>query len=178
MQNYEKNQMVTTYRLPSWRILELLDMASQLLCQHKYYEENFDYKKMITSMGIHIKPYSNFTPENLEKLRQETLGMRLGGMALRDYDPQQKKWCCLVAYDDQDQSLNEMEIILHEFAHIYLGHTQQSAHAESEAICFSVAILGLLCIEKITPVGKYIEYYRMTGKNLVTLMKNQNQEVS
>lgn len=178
MENCEVNQMAAHYRLPSWRALELLDMASQLLCQHKYYEKDFDYKKMIASMGVRIKPYSTFTPKNLERLRKETLGMRLGGLALREYDPHQKRWCCLVAYDDQDSSLDEMEIIIHEFSHIYLGHTQQSVHAEAEAIYFSVGILGLLHLERITPLGKYLEHYRMAGKTLTILMKQKYKEVS
>ena len=41
-----------------------------------------------------------------------------------------------------------MKIILHEFAHIKLHHTEQSPNAEAEAMLFSEAVLFLMIPEK------------------------------
>ena len=40
-----------------------------MLCDAKYYADGFDYRKMITDKGIVIKGYSEFVPENLERMK-------------------------------------------------------------------------------------------------------------
>lgn len=149
MQSAELAEQPKPYKLPSWRVQELVTDATGFLYLHDCNKKGFDVKKMVKSYGIVIKPYSAFSPENLDKLRKESLSSRIGGLALRTYYPEEEKWCCLIAYDDTNPEIDETEILLHEFSHIYLKHTQQSLHAEHEAICFTTALLTILFLEQL-----------------------------
>ena len=54
----------------------------------------------------------------------------------------------MVAYDDNVREETHCFVILHEYGHIDLGHTQQSAVGEAEAICYATAAIVFLMLRK------------------------------
>lgn len=143
MQEENDGQTEMPYMLPNWRINEIILIAVRFLTEEGCSENNFDYKKVISSKGIVIKGYSTFSPENLEELHKVSLSLWDEGLCLVFPDREKGKRCCMIAFNDNKNMTESMKIILHEFAHIKLHHTEQSLNAEAEAMLFSEAVLFL-----------------------------------
>ncbi|MBO7484687.1 MAG: hypothetical protein J6T84_01330 [Spirochaetaceae bacterium] len=148
MQEENDGQAEMPYMLPNWRINEIILIAVRFLTEEGYSENNFDYKKVISSKGIVIKGYSTFSPENLKELQKVSLSLWDEGLCLVFPDRDKGGSCCMIAFNDKKNMTETMKIILHEFAHIKLHHTEQSPNAEAEAMLFSEAVLFLMISEK------------------------------
>lgn len=134
----------SAYALPPWRIDEIEVLAMETLKTGGYFDYGFDYRKMITDTGIRIKKFSSFKPENLAEFSRASLSLWNDGVCLvipRTEECGPKK---MIAYNDTLSDAQVMYILLHEFAHILLKHTQQSINGESEAACFAVAMKILI----------------------------------
>ena len=148
MQEDSDEQSETHYMLPNWRINEIILIAARFLIDEGYSENTFDYKKVISSKGIIIKGYSTFNPDNLKELHKVSLSLWNEGLCLVFPDRENGNTCCMIAFNDNKNVTEEiMKIILHEFAHIKLHHTEQSPNAEAEAILFSEAVFFLMLPE-------------------------------
>lgn len=75
------------YVLPPWRVNEIILLVIETLSEREYYKEDFDYKKMISDMGIKLKKFSSFNPENLEKFTQISLSLWNEGVCAVFPDP-------------------------------------------------------------------------------------------
>ena len=51
-------------KIPTWHVNEIILLVIETLSEQEYYKEDFDYKKMISDMGIKLKKFSPFNPEN------------------------------------------------------------------------------------------------------------------
>ena len=156
------------YQLPMWRVNEIILLAAQIVCSQKNFDESFDYKKMISDMGIKIKKFSSFTDENLSAFYQSSLSLWKEGVCfVLPYQEETGKKVCMIVYNDKKSSTECMEIILHEFAHIVMRHTQQSINGELEATCFALAMIIFIELEKQYHKGKelatQINYLRVIG---------------
>lgn len=141
------------YILPSWRMNEILLEVVSVLSEEEYYKEGFDYRKMIQGMGIKIKKFSSFAPENLEQFRKISLSLWNEGVCLLFPDKETGGQHRMIAYNDSHSAAETMQIILHEFAHIRLRHTQQSINGEVEATCFSIAMSLMFMLEEKLHIG-------------------------
>ena len=112
--------------LPPWRVNEIILLVIETLSEREYYKEDFDYKKMISDMGIKLKKFSSFNPENLEKFTQISLSLWNEGVCVVFPDPVTGEQRRMIAYTDKRNASECMHIIFHEFAHIIMRHTQQS----------------------------------------------------
>ena len=74
----------------------------------------------------------------------------------------------MIAYNDSHTATETMQIILHEFAHIRLRHTQQSINGEVEATCFSIAMSLMFMLEEQLHIG--MKTVQIGGKDF--LLKN------
>lgn len=143
-----------SYVLPPWRLNEIILLAAQTLDREEYYRENFDYKKMVSGMGIKLKKYSSFTPENLEKFTEISLSLWNEGVCLVFPDVKTGEQRRMIAYNDKRSSSECMHIIFHELAHIIMRHTQQSINGEVEAACFALAMSLLVITGQKFRAGK------------------------
>ena len=134
-----------TCTLPSWRVNEIILFAIQFLSNEEYWKDDFDYQKVISNEGIMLKAYSAFKENNLLKLQKISLSLWNEGLCLVVTDKERSKVCRMIAYNDTKNAVETMQIILHEYAHIIFGHTEQSMHGEAEATLFS-AIATLMII--------------------------------
>lgn len=144
------------YVLPPWRVNEIILEAIKTLSDVNYYDDDFDYKKMIREQGIKLKKFSSFTPENLEKFRKDSLSRWEEGICVIFPHPETGEQCRMIAYNEKHNSIECMQIVFHEFAHIKLHHTQQSINGEVEATCFALAMTMFLLLEKLFHVGKTV----------------------
>ena len=62
----------------------------------------------------------------------------------------------MIAYNENRNSIECMQIVFHEYAHIKLQHTQQSINGEVEATCFALAMTMFLLLEQLFHVGKTV----------------------
>ena len=136
------------YVLPSWRMNEIIQLAAETLSEQEYYKDNFDYKKMILEMGIKLKKYSSFSPENLEKFTEISLSLWNEGVCLVFPDEETGEQNRMIAYNDKKSSSECMHIIFHELAHIIMKHTQQSINGEVEATCFALVMSVFVMLEQ------------------------------
>lgn len=141
------------YILPPWRINEILLEVFSVLSEEEYYKEGFDYKRMIEGMGIKVKKFSSFSPENLERFKENSLSLWDEGVCLLFPDDETGKQLRMIAYNDSHNAAETMQIILHEFVHIRLRHTQQSINGEVEATCFSIAMSLMFMLEEQLHIG-------------------------
>ena len=149
-------QRLEEYTLPSWRVNQIILEALSVLSEAEYYKEGFDYKQMIRSKGIKLKSFSSFAPENLMQFRQISLSLWNEGVCLIFPDEQTGSSCRMIAYNDNGTAAEIMQIILHEFGHIRLHHTQQSINGEVEATCFALVMSLMLMLEEQFHIGKKI----------------------
>ena len=141
-------QRAAPYVLPAWKINQIIVNAIDFLSQEEYYKDGFDYKNSISKKGILIKAYSDFNPKNLNELQKVSLSLWNDGLCLIFPDTESQKTCCMIAYNDNKPAAEIMQIIFHEYAHIFLKHTEQSPNAEAEAILFSAIATFLLIAEQ------------------------------
>lgn len=153
------------YILPSWRMNEIVLEVISVLTEEEYYKEGFDYRKMIQGMGIKIKKFSSFAPENLEQFRKISLSLWNEGVCLLFPDKENGGHCRMIAYNDNHTAAETMQIILHEFAHIRLRHTQQSINGEVEATCFSIAMSLMFMLEEQLHIG--MKTVQLGGKDFL-----------
>jgi len=146
----------TPYVLPPWRINEIILLAMETLSEQEYYKDDFDYQKMITDMGIKLKKFSSFSPENLEKFTNISLSLWNEGVCLVFPDTESGEQRRMIAYNDKRNASECMQIILHEFGHIKMQHTQQSISGEVEATCFALAMSIFIMLEQQFHVGKTV----------------------
>lgn len=138
----------TDYVLPPWRMNEIVLLAIETLNAQEYYKDGFDYKNMISGMGIKLKKFSSFAPENLEKFTEISLSRWNEGVCIVFPDQETGEQRSMIAYNDKRTSSECMQIIFHEFAHIMMKHTQQSINGEIEASCFAVAMWIFVTLEQ------------------------------
>lgn len=140
------------YSLPAWRLREVMSIAIKKLCDAEYYAEGFDCIKMIAEEGIALEGYSDFLPENLERMRAISKGIWKEGLCL--IIPAGVRMIC---YNDrQNDDETKLIIILHEYGHIVQRHTEQSMNREMEASCFATVMFLLLAVEKKVHLAKTI----------------------
>lgn len=144
------------YTLPPWRMNQIILEVISALNDAEYYSEHFDYMQMIQCVGIKIKRFSSFSPENLEQFRQISLSLWNEGVYIMFPDEQTNEPCRMIAYNDNHTASEIMQIILHEFAHYRLKHTQQSINGETEAACFAVVMSFMLMLEAEFHIGRKI----------------------
>lgn len=144
------------YVLPPWRVNDIILLAIETLSDVNYYDDDFDYKKMIREQGIKLKKFSCFAPENLEEFRKVSLSRWEEGVCVIFPNPGTGEQCRMIAYNEKHNSIECMQIVFHEFAHIKLHHTQQSINGEVEATCFALAMTMFLLLEKLFHVGKTV----------------------
>ncbi|MGN0728752.1 hypothetical protein [Treponema sp.] len=137
-----------TYTLPSWRVTEIILLAIQFLSDEEYWKDDFDYQKVISDEGIMLKAYSLFKENNLLELQKISLSLWNEGLCLVDTDKETNRVCRMIAYNDTKNAVEIMQIILHEYAHILFGHTEQSMHGEAEAILFSAITTFMIIAEQ------------------------------
>ena len=123
------------YVLPPWRVNEIILLVIETLSEREYYKEDFDYKKMISDMGI--------------SLWNE-------GVCAVFPDPVTGEQRRMIAYNDKRNASECMHIIFHEFAHIIMRHTQQSISGEVEATCFALTMSLFIMIEQQFHVGQTV----------------------
>lgn len=152
------------YVLPPWRMNEIIILAAETLSEQEYYKDNFDYKKMVLGMGIKLRKYSSFSPENLEKFTEISLSLWNEGVCLVFPDEETGEQNRMIAYNDKKSSSECMHIIFHELAHIIMRHTQQSINGEVEATCFALVMSVFIMIEEKFHLGQKL--IRTTGKPL------------
>lgn len=137
------------FTLPAWRMNEIVDFAAKILCEAKFYSEDFSYRKMISDGGITVKGYSQFLPENLEKMRVFSPSFWSEGLCLvLPPDENFADGIKMICYNDSYKNGEEAVVILHELGHILLKHTEQSMNGEAEAICFAATAMILISLEK------------------------------
>lgn len=146
----------TPYVLPLWRMNEIILLAMETLSDQEYYKNGFDYKKMISGMGIKLKKFSSFDSENLEKFTKLSLSLWNEGVCTVFPDPVTGEQRCMIAYNDKRNASECMQIIFHEFAHIIMRHTQQSISGEVEATCFAIVMSVFVMIEQQFHVGQAV----------------------
>ena len=144
------------YVLPSWKVNEIILIAVRFLSEEGYYEDGFDYQKMIASKGILIKGFSAFKSENLLELQNVSLSLWNEGLCLVATDKETNNVCRMIAYNDSKSSTEIMQIIFHEYAHIKFGHTEQCQNGEAEAILFSAIATFLMIMEQQFHIGRLI----------------------
>ncbi len=152
------------YVLPSWRMNEIILLAAETLSEQEYYKEDFDYKKMILEMGIKLRKYSSFSPENLAKFTEISLSLWNEGVCIVFPDEETGEQKRMIAYNDKKSSSECMHIIFHELAHIIMRHTQQSINGEVEATCFALVMSVFIMTEQKFHFGQKL--IRTTGKPL------------
>lgn len=144
------------YKLPAWRVNEIIYQAVRLLNDMEYYKDDFDYRKMIMKYGIRLKKYSALSPESLEKLQAISISIWKEGLCAVFPNKGTNQTCSLIAYNDSKSASEIMTIIMHEFGHIFLKHTEQCINAETEAFCFATAMVLLLTLESQFHLGKNV----------------------
>lgn len=141
--------MEIKFTLPAWRLNEIVDFAVRTLCEAGFHTDNFSYRQMISDCGILIKGYSQFLPENLEKMKAFSKSFWTEGLCLVVPPGEESAdGIKMICYNDSYRNGEEAVVILHEFAHILLRHTEQSMNGEAEAICFAAASVLLISLEK------------------------------
>ncbi len=142
------------YVLPPWRVNDIILLVIQTLCDVEYYNDDFDYKKMIRNKGIKLKKFSSFTSGNLEQYKRLSLSLWDEGVCTVFPDPLTGRQCRMIAYNDSHNDAECMQIVFHEFAHIVMQHTQQSINGEVEATCFALAMSMFVILEQLFHIGK------------------------
>lgn len=133
--------------LPPWRRQEIVQIAMQ---EFANMEQSEDAKKYITRTGIRVKGYSAFTPENLNHIRTEiSSSFWKEGLLFQKPDSETGKLCRMIIYNDTYNEAIQLYIILHEYGHAVLKHTEQCVIAEQEALCFSITMIVLLGLDKV-----------------------------
>lgn len=140
--------------LPPWRRNEIILMAFELLDAEGYYEDGFDYRKMIASKGIRLKKFSDFSAGNIARLRKLSENFWNEGLCSVFPDPVTGRQCRMIVYNEKLTESECMQVILHEFGHLVLHHTQQSINGEIEATCFALAMSVFIMMEQTFHVGR------------------------
>lgn len=144
-----QQEICDNFTLPAWRMTEIIDIVAEILHNAEYYADGFDYVKMINAEGIKIKGFSEFYPENLEKMKVFSRGFWKEGLCIViPPDEENRNGMKMICYNDSYKNTEVKMIIFHEFAHIILKHTEQSIIGEIEATCFAASMLTFLVIEE------------------------------
>ncbi|MDE6705240.1 MAG: hypothetical protein K2J81_04970 [Treponemataceae bacterium] len=165
---HQNDSARTGYTLPAWRLFEVMGIALKKLYDAGFCAAGFDCIKMITGEGITLRGYSSFLPENLERMRPLSKGIWQEGLCLiLPADDENPAGVRMICYDDSYKNGAEMLIILHEYGHIVLKHTEQSMNGEAEAICFATAMFLMLTLEKQGHLAKKgsAEFARLMSLN-------------
>ncbi|GEM_PF-2168366 len=158
------NSCSEQYTLPPWRMNQIIVEVLSVLCEEDFCDAGFDYKQMVASQGIKIKRFSAFSPENIREFRKASLSLWTEGVCLVFPDVDTGATCRMIAYNDEHTAAEIMQIILHEFAHIRLRHTQQCINGELEASCFAVAMTLMIMLGRQLQLGRFLR--RKEGKAL------------
>lgn len=157
--------------IPAWRINQIIRIAMKMILDAGLLDSDFDLETMIKKNAIRIKKFSDFNPENLSKLKKLSLSFRADGLCLIFPDEQTGNQCKLISYDDEKSEEEIATIILHEFGHIVLKHTEQSIIGEMEAICFVSVIICLIELNKQLHIGQILEAQSLKDVFLQNLRK-------
>lgn len=167
-----KNDKV--YVLPSWRVSEIGKLLLKHLIEEGFYKDDFNYFKMIKRHGIELLKFSNMKKENREKCSVLLENYKSDGFYYADSDSN-GNICKMIFYDDNKSDMEVMRILMHEYGHVVLNHTQQCPNGETEADFSSLFICFLLCMEKKFHIAKKIvERY---GKTIMSDMLNEIFEI-
>lgn len=145
MQTENHHNAVADITLPPWRREEIISIAVDTFLAIK---TGSDIKAHIRSEGIVLREYSAFDPENLKKLQEDfPKNHWKAGFFCQETDPQTGKICRIIVYNDSYNETIQLHIILHEYGHAVLRHTEQCILAEQEALCFAVVMMLLLKLD-------------------------------
>lgn len=136
------------YVLPPWRMSQIVAEVFSAFCEGEFHRDDFDYKRMICSTGIRLTGFSSFAKENLEELKSVSPSLWDEGLCLAFPNEKTGETCRMIAFNDIHAPAETRQIILHEFGHLRLRHTQQSINGEAEATCFAIAMTVLLLLER------------------------------
>lgn len=114
----------TTDTLPSWRYEEIREIMSSLLCRHRITHFPISGFEIAKRQGIKIVPYSHYS----EELRKLYMSASNDGFNVINHEGQ-----AIIYYNDGMPYERINFTILHELAHIILGHREHSVLAEKEA---------------------------------------------
>ncbi len=178
-QQIELNEERKDFVLPPWRVLQILTTALDTLVEEDFLSNDFDYMEMIRRRGIRLKPYSAFSLEHLKKLRKMSLSFWKEGLCLAVTDEKQGQ-CRMIAYNDKVSDEIKLAIIMHEFGHIVLKHTQQCEQGEAEALCFATVMMTALSFKPSLSAGN--ESGKTGGRDflqgiLISYIRNKQREV-
>lgn len=141
------------------RIFEIGGEVLKLFFYEISNNDKFNLFSMLKRKDIKIIKMSNFCEENLKKLEKICLSFRSEGFCFIE-NTQFK----LIAYNDKLNKIEQEMILLHEYAHIHLKHTQQCQLAELEATCFASIFYLLMTFEndsKNFGKNKFLEIMNM-----------------
>lgn len=175
----ELNEERKDFVLPPWRVLQILTTALDTLVEEDFLSDDFDYMEMIRRRGIKLKPYSAFSQEHLKVIRKMSLSFWKEGLCLAVTDEKQGQ-CRMIAYNDKVSDEIKLAIIMHEFGHIVLKHTQQSEHGEAETLCFATVMMTALSFKPSLSAGN--ESGKTGGRDflqgiLISYIRNKQREV-
>ncbi len=152
----------TPYILPPWRINQIVLLVVRTLSEVEYYSDDFDYRKMIRDKNIKLKKFSAFSQENIEQYKKISLSRWNEGICIIFPDSVTGEQRRMIAYNDSHSDSECMHIVLHEYGHIVMHHTEQSINAEVEATCFAIAMSMFLMIEQIFHAAR--NFIKTSGK--------------
>lgn len=144
----KQNSGEKPYSLPPWRRFEIVLLAVKTLGSHGWYEDGFDFKKMIEDDGVQLKAFSSLAPEQFAAFRRLSLSGWGNGLCVLCPDPESGKQRRMIVYNDGLSDAACMQILFHEYGHIKLRHTQQSENGEVEANCFALVMTLLVILER------------------------------
>ncbi len=152
------------YVLPAWRMNEIFKIAAETFFTSDFYEDDFDYTKMIADEGIRIKKYSSFDAENLKKFFKISLSLWDEGVSFSFPILETGERGVIIAYNDNNCSEYEKMLrLLHEYGHVKMKHTQQSINGEMEATFFAAAMFTIIMSEQMFHAGK--KFVMQNGKD-------------
>lgn len=168
------------YILPPWRRFEIVLLAVKTLGSHEWYEDGFDFKKMIESEGIQLKAFSSLAPEQFAAFRRLSLSGWENGLCVLYPDPESGKQRRMIVYNDRLSDAACMQILFHEYGHIKLRHTQQSENGEVEANCFALVMTLLVILERKFHLAKALikrEGRMVLARRLQAAIRETKKEV-
>ncbi|MBQ0050670.1 MAG: hypothetical protein KBT11_01235 [Treponema sp.] len=149
----------TQYLLPSWRFKQISELATRIFIEEEFFRKDFDTVRMLESKDINVLKYSKFSEANLKKMQKFNVSFWKEGLCLVQSDSDGKHKLKMIAYDDTKDDIHKFIILMHEFSHIILEHSQQSVNGEAEANVFTTAMLMLQMIFMNKKLHDFVEVH-------------------
>lgn len=133
--------------LPVWRCNEIMNIAKkyvELILNNT--DEFFNVEKFLKDNGAILIPYSAFNMEEIKKLYTIKKSFWQHGLCYSTvFNDGSGQYC--IFYNDRLDSQSKMVVLLHEFGHMVLKHTEHCDLAEKEAFYFAGLITGAVWIK-------------------------------